>query len=102
MIAADRYQAAAELGYHTRSAGVTPITVLPCPPAASIWARPADLTGRPAVALVDARWAPLVRWKEHAARVEEAPPLTVEARGRALRTFRFYRLHGLTPPAQCS
>jgi hypothetical protein len=51
--------------------------------------------------VLDARWAPRVRWADHAARVEEAPPLRIEARGRPLRTFRVLRLHGLRPPQHC-
>lgn len=97
-IVTDRYQVAAQLGYHTRGG---PVTVLPCPSPASIWARPRDVAGRPGIAVIDARWEPVVRWDAFAARVVEAPPLTVEARGRRIRTFRFFRLSGLTPLPAC-
>ena len=97
-IVTDRYQVAAQLGYHSRGASVT---VLPCPRPASIWAPPSDVAGRPGVAVIDARWDPVVRWASYAGQVEEAPPLVIEVRGRPLRTFRVYRLHGLTLRPEC-
>ena len=98
VVVADRYQVAAQLGYYSRGAAVT---VLPCPPAASIWTHPSEVAGRSGVAVLDARSDPVVRWAAFAARVTEAPPLAVEVRGRVLRTFRVYRLDGLTPGAAC-
>ena len=97
-IVADSYQVAAQLGYHARGAAVT---VLPCPAPASIWARPRDVAGRPGATVIDARREPAVRWASYARRVEEAPPLVIEVRGRTLRTFRVYRLHGLTADPHC-
>lgn len=97
-IVADRYQIAAQLGYYARGG---PVTIVPCPPVGSIWTPPQILEGRDAIAVIDSRWAPLVQWEAYAARVAEALPLTVEARGRPIRTFRFYRLYGLRPPAEC-
>ena len=97
-IVTDRYQVAAQLGYHTRG---VPVTVLPCPRPASIWTRPRDVAGRSGIAVIDARWDPVVRWESHAARVEEAPPLVIVSRGRTLRTFRFYRLYNLAADSRC-
>ncbi len=54
-----------------------------------------------ALHVIDRRWEPVVRWEQYAAAVEEAPPLAVRARGRALRTFRIYRLHDLQPRTSC-
>lgn len=93
VIVADRYQVAAQLGYHAPG---HPVTLLPCPPRGSIWTSPQEVAGRPGVAVIDERWQPSVRWAEHADRVEEAPPLRVEVRGRRLRSFRLYRLDRIT------
>jgi len=93
-LVADRYQVAAQLGYYARG---LPVTMLPCPPSASIWTPPETLAGVNAVAVIDARWAPAVRWEQLAAQIEEAPAMTITARGRPLRTFRLYRLHDLRP-----
>lgn len=98
VIAADRYQVAAQLAYHSRGAAAT---LLPCPHPASIWTPPAAFAGRAAIAVLDARWEPTVRWAEQAERVEDAPALAIELRGRRLRTFRFARLYGLRPSARC-
>jgi 4-amino-4-deoxy-L-arabinose transferase-like glycosyltransferase len=97
-IVADRYQVAAQLGYYSRGA---PATVLPCPSPASIWVPPRVLAGRAGIAVIDARWTPVVRWEAYADRVVELPPLRVTARGRTLRTFRLYRLDGLRPAPEC-
>ena len=97
-IVTDRYQVAAQLGYYARGA---PVTVLPCPRPATIWTRPQTLSGRPGIAVIDARWDPSVRWGAFAARVVELTPLTIEVRRRTLRTFRVYRLDHLTPPREC-
>lgn len=97
-IVTDRYQVASQLGYYTRGA---PVTVLPCPRPASIWTRPQALAGRSGIAVIDARWDPSVQWGTFASRVTELAPLTIEVRGRALRTFRFYRLDALTVPTNC-
>ncbi|HEU5299019.1 MAG TPA: glycosyltransferase family 39 protein [bacterium] len=98
VISADRYQVAAQLAYY--APGV-PVTLLPCPHPASIWTLPQAYTGRDAVALLDARWAPTVEWRAWAEDVEETPPLLIEARGRSLRTFRVMRLHGFHAAAGC-
>jgi hypothetical protein len=95
VVAADRYQIAAQLAYHAPELAVT---LLPCPHRASVWTPPAAYAGRDAVAVLDARWSPTVRWEAVAAEVEEAAPLTIEARGRPLRTFHVLRLRGLRPP----
>jgi hypothetical protein len=97
-IVADRYQVAAQLGYHAPG---HPVTLLPCPPRGSIWSVPQQLAGRAGLAVIDARWDPSVRWAEYAERVEEAPPLRVMVRGRPLREFRIIRLHGLMPRGAC-
>jgi hypothetical protein len=97
-IVTDRYQIAAQLAYYTRGA---PVTVLPCPRPASIWTRPQTLAGHPGIAVIDARWDPGVRWGALASRVTELAPLTIEVRGRVLRTFLFYRLDGLKPLGEC-
>jgi 4-amino-4-deoxy-L-arabinose transferase-like glycosyltransferase len=93
VIAADRYQVAAQLAYYTR--WQVPVTLLPEPNPASIWTPPAALAGRDAVAVVDARWTPHVAWERHAGHVEEAPPEVVHFHGRPLRTFRVFRLRTL-------
>jgi 4-amino-4-deoxy-L-arabinose transferase-like glycosyltransferase len=97
-IIADRYQVAAQLGYHAPG---HPVMLLPCSPRGSIWTDHQQLAGRSGVAVIDARWDPVVRWAEYAERVEEAPPLRVEIRGRPLRVFRITRLHGLKAPPAC-
>lgn len=97
VIMADRYQIAAQLGYYDHS---VPLVLLPCPHPASIWPRPETFAGANGVAVIDARWAPTVRWEQIASRVEEGPALAITERGRPLRTFRLHRLYGLRPP-QC-
>jgi hypothetical protein len=97
-IVADRYQVAAQLGYHAPG---HPVTLLPCPPQGSIWSAPRQVAGRAGIAVIDARWDPSVRWSEHAERVEEAAPLRVMVRGRPLREFRIIRLQGLTSRGGC-
>lgn len=98
-IVADRYQVAAQLAYYTRA--TLPVTLVPCPHPASIWAPGIDLNGKDAVAILDARWTPKVRWEQFATRVEEATPLTVTWHGRFLRTFRIWRLYQVTLPPEC-
>lgn len=98
VLAADRYQVAAQLAYYAPG---LPVTLLPCPRPASIWTAPQAYAGRDAVAIIDARWNPTVRWEEWAERVEEAAPLVIEARGRILRTFRVSRLYALRPLGGC-
>jgi 4-amino-4-deoxy-L-arabinose transferase-like glycosyltransferase len=97
-VVTDRYQIASQLGYYARG---VPVTLLPCPRPGSIWTRPQVLAGHPGIAVIDARWNPSVRWEAFASQVVELAPLTIEVRGRALRTFRFYRLDALTPPGSC-
>ncbi|MDQ7842500.1 MAG: glycosyltransferase family 39 protein [Armatimonadota bacterium] len=96
VVVADRYQIAAQLGYHLRG---TPVALLPCPHPGSIWPRPETVAGRNAVTVLDARWAPTVDWARAASRVEEAQAVVITARGRPVRTFRLYRLYNLRPPA---
>jgi len=98
VLVADRYQIAAQLGYHART---TSVVLLPCAHPASIWPRPETFAGMDGVAVIDGRWAPTVRWEQVASRVEEVPPLRIELRGRRLRTFRIIRLYGLRPPPGC-
>jgi hypothetical protein len=93
VIVADRYEVGAALVYHTR--GTIPVTVLPAPNPASIWPPPATFRGANAVAVLDAGWTSDMKWRCCFSRVEEAAPLYVTFRGRALRTFRIFRLYDL-------
>lgn len=93
VIVADRYQVAAQLGYYTGDR--IPVVLLPCPNPASIW-QPVDrFQGADGVAVIDRRWAPAVRWEDHAGRVEERPLVSVAFHGRPLRTFTILHLRGL-------
>ncbi len=98
-VVADRYQVAAQLAYYTRA--TIPVTLLPCPNPASIWPRTQEFRARDAIAVIDARWTPLVHWNQFANRVEEARPLAVEFHGRPLRTFRILRLYGVSLAPGC-
>lgn len=95
IVVADRYQIASQLGYYLRD--TIPVTMLPCPPAASIWSPPGRFAGANAVTAIDARWIPSVQWEQFFARVEEAAPVTVTDRGKPVRRFRVFRLYDLRP-----
>ncbi len=98
-LVADRYQVAAQLAYYTR--GAAPVTLLPCPNPASIWPRGDAFHAAQAVAILDTRWTPRVKWDQFASRIEEAPPLTVEFHGYPLRRFRIFRLYQLALAPGC-
>ncbi len=99
VVVADRYQIASQLAYYTRT--TIPVTLLPCPNPASIWPPRDEFRGAEAIAVLDARWTPLVKWERFASRVEEARPLPVEFHGRPLRTFRIFRLFQFDFPPDC-
>jgi dolichol-phosphate mannosyltransferase len=94
VLAANRYQVAAQLGYFTGDR--TPVLLLPSPPSASIWPRPEHHAGASAVAVT---YAPeRFEWEGCFARVEERPPVAVRVRGRLVQEFRIFRLHGFRAP----
>jgi hypothetical protein len=99
VIVADRYQVAAQLAYYTRAS--IPVTMVPCPNPASIWPRGDDFNEKDAIAILDARWTPKVKWEQFAERVEEVTPFEVAWHGRPLRTFRIWRLHRFSLPPEC-
>ncbi len=99
VVVADRYQIASQLAYYTRA--TIPVTLLPCPNPASVWPQGDEFRRAEAIAVLDARWTPLVKWDRFASRVEEASPLTVEFHGRPLRTFRIFRMHQFVLPPVC-
>ncbi len=99
VVVADRYQIASQLAYYTRA--TIPVTLVPCPNRASIWPRGSEFRGTEAIAVLDARWTPLVRWDQFAKQIEEVRPLTIQFHGWPLRTFRIFRLHQFALPAGC-
>lgn len=100
VVVADRYGAAAQLAYYLR--GEAPVTLLPPPNPASIWPPLCRFAGASAVAVLDERWKPRVEWQAFSAGTEEAAPLVYRFHGRAVRTFRIFRLRGLSAEPQHS
>ncbi|MDR7419118.1 MAG: glycosyltransferase family 39 protein [Armatimonadota bacterium] len=93
VLAADRYQVAAQLGYFTRD--TLPVVLFPQPGPGAIWAAPSAHAGAAAVAIV---YAPeRFSWEGCFRRVQERPRITVPLRGRTVQEFRVFRLYGLNP-----
>jgi len=99
VLVADRYQTAAQLAYYTRNA--MPVVLFPCPNPASIWPKTQRFQGASSLTVIDARSRPEVQWSDYFTKVEELAPLTVQFHQRPLRTFRLFRLEGLSPRATC-
>jgi hypothetical protein len=91
VIAAHRYQVAAQLAYHTGD--TVPVVLLPSPDPASIWPAPARYRGADAVAI---SYAPeSFAWERCFRRSEEQAPLVIRLKGEPIQAFRVFRLYGL-------
>ncbi len=94
IVAVDRYKYAAQLAYHTRRQ--IPVVFLPAPHKHSIWPAPAEVASASAVWILEAGAEQWVKPEAFYAAVQELPPLVVEVRGRAARTFRIWAATGRT------
>jgi hypothetical protein len=78
-----------------------PVVLLPCPNPASVWPKIQQFQGANSLTVIDTRSRPYVQWSDYFARVQELSPLTVQFHQRPLRTFRLFRLEGLSPKPTC-
>ncbi len=96
VLVTDSDQIAAELTYLVR--GSIPVLLLPNPDPASVWPRPEQFVGVPAVAVTYLHST--MNWNRCAASVEAAAPIVVQFRGWPLAEYRVFRLRGLL--SQCT